>query len=355
MSWIERVVGSALILMTLTDIYLTVLYTRAGASLVSFRLYHVVWRLFRRAARARPERKDAILSFSGPTLLVVVVAFWFLALLIGFALVLWPALGSAIQASQGPTPTDFATALYYSGYGQTTLGTGDIVPKTGVYRLLLVLQSMIGFSVLTLTLTYFMSVYNALQRRNSFAIALHHQTGGTDDAVDLLARLGAGGTLTGARQEIDSMAREVVQLFVSHQNYPILHFFRFPQPYYAIAQMLLICMDTASLIQSAFNQQHRSLTHSAAVAQLWGGGLQLLHDLARDFLPASYHADPQDHAPPAAWREHYYRAIAQLEQEGIAPPDDVEAGLRRYCALRQQWNPYVVAFAEYMAYSWPPD
>lgn len=60
--------------------------------------------------------------------------------------------------------------FYYSGYSLTTLGTGDIVPKTATYRLLTVLEAVLGFSTFTRTLTYFLSVYSALRQRNVFAL-----------------------------------------------------------------------------------------------------------------------------------------------------------------------------------------
>jgi Ion channel len=93
----------------------------------------------------------------GPTLLIITVAVWILLLLLGFALIAWPALGK-IQMEMGETPTDFITAIYYSGYSLATLGTGDITPQTSTYRLLMVLETILGFSTLTMTLTYFESV-----------------------------------------------------------------------------------------------------------------------------------------------------------------------------------------------------
>lgn len=58
--------------------------------------------------------------------------------------------------------------------------------------------AMIGFSVLTASLTYLMSVYNGLTRRNNFALSLHHATDDTGSAADLVTRLGSGGDFSGA-------------------------------------------------------------------------------------------------------------------------------------------------------------
>lgn len=141
MDWLIRLSGIGLVLLALTDLFLTVLYPCSDKSVLSMLLSRGIWQLFRLAARTPGCDRDRLLSYCGSTVLVVIVIVWTTLLISGFALINWDALGSAIQASQGSTPTDFATALYYSGYAFTTLGTGDLVPKTGTYRLLMILEA----------------------------------------------------------------------------------------------------------------------------------------------------------------------------------------------------------------------
>ncbi len=136
--WIARVVGVVLALAVGEDIFYTVLFPGSGRGVLRVPLGRGVWRLFRLAARVTPRRRDRLLAYSGPVLVTVNVGVWVLLLAAGFAFIDWPALGSAIRASSGPTPRGFATALYYSAYALTTLGTGDIVAKTDLYRLLMV-------------------------------------------------------------------------------------------------------------------------------------------------------------------------------------------------------------------------
>jgi len=351
MGWLWQVLGAGLVLIALADIYFTVLYPRSHAGVLNATISRAVWQLFRLASNSKPLSRAPLLSYIGPTLLVAIVVVWVSLLINGFALIVWPALGSEIQASQGETPRNFATAVYYSGYALTTLGTGDIVPKTGFYRLLMILETVIGLSSLTLTLTYFQSVYSALIRRNTFALRLQHRTLGTADAAELLARLGAKEDFAGARADIADMAKDLLNLLESDHTYPILHYFRFQEAYYALPRMLLIAMDTVSLIKSALDsEKYGSLVGSAAVAELWGGGQQLLVELSESFLPKKYRAS-QDQ-PEQAWRERYYAAVQRLEARGIATAPDLEEGVAFYISLRRRWGPYVVRLAEYMAYDW---
>jgi hypothetical protein len=83
---------------------------------------------------------------------------WLLLLVTGGAMIYKPALVTAIRASSGATDTSWSTALYYSGFNLTTLGVGDVVSKTGLYRLLTITEAAVGFSFFSMVITYFLSV-----------------------------------------------------------------------------------------------------------------------------------------------------------------------------------------------------
>ena len=342
-------------LVALSDIFLTVLYARDGAGLLSDRLHKGVWRLFRSAARRLPRFKQRLLAFAGPLLLVVTALFWVGLLLLGFSLIAWPALGAQIRANSGPTPTDFAAALYYTGYNLTTLGTGDFVPHTPFYRLLTIFEAAVGFSVLTLALTFFTSVYSALVRRNTFALGLHHRALGTADAAVFLTQLAPGGDFSSARSELSGVADELLNLYESHHFYPIMHYFRFEGEAYSLARVALLTLDTVTLIRSALDERvYRSFVHSAAIAALWGGGTQLLEGVSAISLPNPRPGKVEELAAESErlWRTHYLRATETLRNGGIAVTKDLGAGADSYVALRREWGEYVAAFADYMAYDW---
>src|SRR5687768_10846739 len=119
-----QLLGAALVLLALADVFLTVLHPRADAGVVSPRLNRAIWTLFRVGSRPFRRRGEFILCYAGPVLLALTVAVWVMLLVVGFALIYWPALGREIAAI-GDTPHDFATALYFSGTCLTTLGFGD--------------------------------------------------------------------------------------------------------------------------------------------------------------------------------------------------------------------------------------
>ena len=356
MNWLTQTIGVGLIIIAAIDIFITVLYPRTGNSIVSLPLGRGIWQVFRRLARW--TKSDRLMAYCGSVVLVVVAIFWIALFIIGFALVVWSMLGDEIVASSGKTPTDFGTAIYYSGFNFTTLGIGDLVPQETICRLLTILQAGLGFATFTVTLTYLLSVLNALTQRNLFALSLNHRTGTKANAAELLLGWGIGGEFDNAKQDITSMARDLLQLLESHNSYPVLHYFRFPEPHYSLARMILITMDTATLIKTVLcDREYKSLVHSTAVTELQSSGLYTLKQLADSFLPGS--AISQSLLPQSAsyscetqWREWYYHVVRRLKSEGIKTPEDIEAGADKYVSLRREWNDEVSAFAKHMAYRW---
>ncbi len=351
MKLLVQIIGAGLIIISLIDIYLTVLFPRLGSSLLSLPLGKGMWQIFRMLARIVPFKDAKLLAHSGPTLMIATVVVWVCLLMCGFALIVWTELGSAIQSSGGWTETNFVTALYYSGFSLTTLGTGDLTPETDFQRLLMILEAAIGFSIFTLTITYLLSVYSALIRRNTFALSLHHRSDSTADAAEILVRLGASGELGGVQQDISHMARDLINLLESQHSYPVLLYFRFRQTYYALPRILLLAMDTATLMKTALNtQKYHSLLYSPAIAELWGGSQQLLFELSSLFQPKT--RLNINESLEEVWRKRYYRAVKKFQDQGIETVTDLETGADSYISLRRKWNPTLMKLTSYMGYSW---
>ncbi|MBD0336559.1 MAG: two pore domain potassium channel family protein [Cyanobacteria bacterium Co-bin13] len=343
-----QIVGAVLVLAALADIYTTVLHPRAESSWLSIFVARSVWRLFRSAGLGLPQRRDSFLSYGGPTIIVVVISVWVL-LLLGFSLMIWPGLGTAIQAEQGETPTDFATAIYYSGFFLATLGTGDLAPKTAAYRLLMVLKAILGFSVFTLTLSYVLSVYNTLTSRNTFALGLHHRTADTADSTELLARLAADNNVDTLHQDISEIAQNLMGLLESNNSYPVLLYFRYPQAYYALPRIAYLSLDIATLIKSALDsEQYRSVANSSGAAELWFGGLHLLEELCQALLPKVWVQAQEVNEP--MWRDHYYQALERLKAEGIKTVENPVEGADAYVSMRHQWATNLARLTKYLAY-----
>jgi hypothetical protein len=126
--------------------------------------------VIRRISTASIRRREHILSFGGPLLVVALVAMWFVGLSLAAAVVIYSALGSGVRATSGETPSTFIAALFAGGSNVSILGSGGFEPYTDSFRLFYLLTALAGTAVTSLVLTYLMQVYTALLRRNTVAL-----------------------------------------------------------------------------------------------------------------------------------------------------------------------------------------
>jgi hypothetical protein len=157
--------GIALIAIALRDVF-DVLFNETTRAVLAHGVTRGVWRAFRRLARGRP----AAFSLAGPFALLAVVATWGVMLILGWTLVYWPHMPEDFNLGSGVDPSHtFVDALYYSMATLSTLGFGDITPATPLLRVISPLESILGFGLLTASISWLLSVYPVLSRRRSLA------------------------------------------------------------------------------------------------------------------------------------------------------------------------------------------
>lgn len=351
---LEQSAGALLILFVLVDVFLTVLYARAGTGILSARLARTLWRIFKPFSRLFGRNRGKVLSFCAPLVLVSLVGTWALLLTLGTGLIIHPALGTGIRYSHGATPHDFAAAIYAGSTSLSFVSEGDFVPATLRYRLLYLFDSLIGVSVMTLTLTYLMQVYTALRERNTFGIKLFMMSGETADAAELLASLGAQDNFEATYSVLAEMAAEATRVKEAHHFYPVLALFRFRDAFYSMSAPISLGLDMVSLIKSALDDdEHAWLKESTAVVLLWRALLRQtdLLDQAYDFGGKAAHGEPPDAATRERWRHRYLAASARLREAGITTRADVERGIEIYAELRAVWEHRIALLAPAMEYN----
>lgn len=147
------------------------------------------------------------------------------------------------------------------------------------------------------------------------------------------------------------MARDLIDLLESQKAYPVLLYINLPQTYYSLPRILFLVMDISTLIKSALHEQkYRSLINSAAVAELWGGGMHLLKILSDSLLPKENLLITKKEEE--MWRKRYYSAVEILNAENIKTVSNLEAGADLYVALRRKWTIQLADLIDYMAYHW---
>lgn len=353
LKYVEPIAGALLMILLLADVFLTVLYARIGTGLFSVVLAKTLWHVFRGVSRPFGDRRGSLLSFCGPVILVALVFFWAIGLTLGTALVIHPQLGkSVVSSSGGSTPQDFITAMYAGGSSLSIVGAGNFSPKGGGMRMFYLFNSLVGMSVISLTLTYLMQVYSALQKRNALGLRLHLLTGETGDAAEFIARLGPQGDFDSANSTLMELGGQIASVKESHHFYPVLFYFRFSEPFYSVSLITLTALDTVALLRSALDaNRFGNLQRSAALTQIDHASRLLLTTLEEEFLGE----DTPKPAPPSAdedahWRSRYLSAEHLLLSAGVQTCQPTHNGLEHYIRLRSQWNAYIEALAPAMLY-----
>ena len=349
MHLLTQTIGAAIVVLTLLDVFFTILFPASGHGPVRKPLAWAVWCVFHSiGTMTSGQRRRNLLSYSGPVLFTVTFAAWMVLLVIGWAMIYQPAIGTAITASAETTNSSWALAIYYSGFDFTTLGVGDVSPKTGLYRLLTMTEASVGFAFFSMVITYFLSVYSQLTNRNAFAQGLHYLTGQTGEAAELLARLADGPDLARAQQHLSAKAEFLRQTYQTHRFYPILRYFHYREAYYALPRILLIALDTATLVRSGLDSEHYvRLLNSPPLDDLFEAAMCLMRELSGG-------APPQKVGPAQAeaWRQHYQAAVARLSRAGVTIRGDADMAAEEYIALRARWDQPLRKVAEFMLYEW---
>ncbi|RWY83947.1 two pore domain potassium channel family protein [Rhizobium leguminosarum] len=333
---VEQIAGAGLMVLFLADIFLTILYARAGTGLLTPRWNRLIWALVSGVAGILGRRRPVALSFAGPVIVVALVGFWALGLTVGAALIIRPELGTGIRPSSGGTPTDFVTALLVAGNSLSIVGSGDYSPHTSATRILFLLNSLIGASVLSLVLSYLVQVYSALRERNSLALTVDLMTGGTGDAAEMLARLGPGGNFSNAASELGNLARSLAMTKEAHHFYPLLFYFRFREPLYSVSRFSFILLDLTTLIDTTLDcPKHVALVRSAPVEALRGCARLLLATLDKNF--PTVNERHLNGAGAGNYKRSYVAALEVLRSADISTQPDAD----RYAKQRGQWEPLV--------------
>ena len=157
-----------LILIVLIDAFETMLLPRRVRRQYRFaRVFYVYswdpWAAMARQIRS-DKRRNTLLSLFGPLSIIVLIAIWAVAMIMGFALLHW-AIGTPLGGQDGAV--GLGTYAYFSGVTFFTLGYGDVTPVGPPGRFLAVVETGTGFGFLALVISYLPVLYQAFSGARS--------------------------------------------------------------------------------------------------------------------------------------------------------------------------------------------
>ncbi len=302
--------------------------------------YNVVWPAWTAIAClfGQGRRRENFLAVFGPLSILLLMACWAVALLVGFAMVQW-GLGSHLNVAQGSG--GFWTDLYMSGTTLFTLGIGDVTPIGPIARALTVIEAGVGFGFLALVIGYLPVLYQGFSRREVNISLLDARAGSPPTAGELLLRHARD--MAGLEILLRDWERWAAELMESHLSYPVLIFFRSQHEHQSWLGALTAILDASAL----------------CIVGVQGGPArqaQLTFAMARHAVVDLSQATGTQPRPPDRDRlppEDFHSLRSHLAQNGVILTEGSLAD-STLASLRALYEPYVARLAARLRLTLPP-
>lgn len=324
-------VGVFLVISTLISTIRSTILPRGVRSRISATVFSVTRIVFRIRAGRSPsyQRRDRVMAMYGPVALLLLLATWYTLVIAGF---------SALYLGVGIG--DLATAFKMSGSAVFTLGTTSsprLVPSTLTYT-----EAGLGLLILTLLITYLPTLYSVFAAREAAVAQLQVRAGTPPESWTLLIRYHRIG-LTGRLTELWQMWEGwFAALEESHTSFPILAYFRSPQPDQSWVTAAGTVMDAASLWASSVEHPNDPDAQLCIRA-----GFVALRRLA-DFSNVPHDAEPSPDDPITISRSEYDTVCQALADAGLPLKADRDAAWRSFKGWRVNYDTVLLNLARMM-------
>lgn len=184
---LSGILGVALIFVTLSDVFQSVIVPRAIER--KFRLSSYLWRamwwlwpkLAWRIFAKDDDRREDLLALFAPTALITLIVMWITLLVLGYGELFW-----ALRSQLAPHIHSFWDATYFSGTSVLTIGYGDIVARGGVARTTTLFAGASGLGVFATTTAFLFAIFGTFQSREQFVVILGARAGAPPSGLGLL-------------------------------------------------------------------------------------------------------------------------------------------------------------------------
>ncbi len=337
---LATLVGIAILLVVLQDAFEVMLLPRRVQRKLRFmRLYfRFIWTAWSSLAirLSVGARREGFLSVFGALSMVLLFAIWATGLIVAFGLLEW-----ASQAADATQPV--ADQIYMSGVTFFTLGYGDVVPHTGLGRLVAVIEAGTGIGFIAVVIGYLPVLYQLFSRREAHVIQLDGRAGSPPSAGTMLARHAESDGL----EKLDELLREWEiwgsELLESHLSYPMLAYYRSQHDNQSWLAALTCVMDTCALVLVGVEEMRplqARMTFTMA--------RQVVVELARSFRIAPSRYDGGNRLDSEA----YAQLVVVLRRSGLAWSEG-EHTEETLAALRATYEPLLDGLCRYLVLPLP--
>ncbi|HZH32092.1 MAG TPA: potassium channel family protein [Pyrinomonadaceae bacterium] len=346
--------GLLTLLFVAYDVYATILDASGRAGPLSGWVNRFAWRVSRAlACRFSGARRHRVLNLVGPMLMPILIVLYLLLLICGFALMYLPRMPAEFSVDPSAESAPWIESLYFSGTSLITIGYGDITPRTLFVRFFALVEGASGFALISLAVTYLITVYSALERKRVIALSFYHQADEGADVAGFITHHFFAGRFHGFEAVLRTAARDINELQESHVEHPVIHYFHPVAVHKSMPRVFFIILETCVVINSCLDEEEYPETCShPEVRTLEASGLHVLEQLvvALGLKGESPAEDPAD--ATRRLQKRYRRTLNQLKEAGISTCRDENEGWEIYRRQRERWEPNLHAFSAYLGYDW---
>ena len=355
---ISTSVGAGLLALVGYDVYATILHSRARAGPIGHNLNRRIWWLARKVAfRFGRARRHRLLNAVGPLLLPAFVASLIVLLMLGYALIYWPRMPGSFNVDERARTPSWIEAFYFSGITLTTLGYGDIAPRSTAMRLVALSEASAGFAFVSLAVTYLLTVTNALERKRTVALSFYHQAEQGADAAGFLIHHFRRGEFQGLENIFATAARDLQSLLESHVEHPVIHYFHPVEVHKSLPRMLFLVLEIRSIMKCCLDRESYAAIRMHPEAETLEETARYVLDQLGVFLrlrvgTADELPDETPEIEFPRWFRRFDETMRRFAAAGVKTQADAAAGRRRYVQNRLAWEQQLGAFAAHAGYDW---
>ncbi|MEP7037889.1 MAG: ion channel [Acidobacteriota bacterium] len=348
--------GLVLLALVFYDIYATILRGTKHSGLFSRFLNRGLWRGVAVLTQNLNRRlRHRILAAIGPLLMPLLISIFIVMLLTGFALIYMPRMETGFKINDAVGGSLIFKAFYFSGITLLTIGYGDILPITDTTRVVAIVEGASGIGIISLSITYLLTVYGALERKRAVALKFYHQARQGADISGFIASHFSRGRFYSLTESLREATRDLQESLESHLEHPIIHYFHSVEVYKGLPRALFVALETVAIINAHLDEKNYVEAGDHPDVLIAGDNARhVLFELLVSLNLKEHATDAFESEEKilARRRKCFNRAFRHLRSNGIKTSPDIEEAFIKYSKDRAAWEPQLYHFAEFLGYDW---
>lgn len=339
--------GGLLLLLTLADLFATI-FNYDGYTFITARMHRVIWIGLRAFSRLLPTKaRHGFLSLGSAAMLPATLVGWLSLEISAFAMIFLPGLVAGSFILNDHTGAGIGSAYYLSGGAITSLTFGDILARSGLYRALIDLETVIGLATFTLALTYVLTAFDVLGSLNALHGRVRRQAVQPNRPATILARYFHGGDPGELSSLLQSLIDDLDSYDQGLRRYPVVFYFHSRRAERSIPRVFASLGDLVELLRWGLPGDHQ-LSSNPNLLALADQYTITVARLQRSFVGPSDLEPPQPAPAEQFWAEYgdarasgYIGELRHLRQtaseaSGLGPGEEDQETYARY----REWLPF---------------